>query len=147
METPFFLLYGRDPVLPNDVLYGNRPVRLLVDVNPDDYVDYKIALLSTLKYAFENISAKRDAETSKYKIRYDAHQKTVKFKIGDFVMVHWSIQKPNLPSKKLLPRWEGPFRIVARIGSLTYRIIRDDGKTFAIHVMRLRKYDSWPEDV
>ena len=43
---------------------------------------------------------------------------------------------------KLLPRWEGPFKILAKLGDVTYRVAKDE-KTYVFHVQRLKKYQPW----
>ena len=135
-ETPFFLLYGRDAVLPGDIVFeaprGRQPV------NFDDLVEYKADLLRRLRHSYEQIEAKLDKEMQYYKNQYDKTHKEVKFKIGDLMMVYWPVPKKGF-TKKLLPKWQGPFKIVAKISPLTYRIEKD-AKTIAIHVQRLLRY-------
>ncbi len=49
-------------------------------------------------------------------------------------------------STKFLPRWVGPYKIIAKMGTLTYRIMKIDGKkNVVVHVQRLRKYQPWPK--
>lgn len=73
-----------------------------------------------------------------YKNQYDKTHKEVEFKIGDLVMVYWPVPKKGF-TQKLLPKWQGPFKIVSKISTLTYRIEKD-AKTIAIHVQRLLRY-------
>jgi len=86
LETPFFLMHGRDAVLPSDLLLGRS-----LDLNePDTSVeksDYKINLLATLKHSYESLSLKRRIEMDAYKKFYDKRQKVINFLVGDQVMV------------------------------------------------------------
>lgn len=65
---------------------------------------------------------------------------------GDQVMYFRSVPKKGL-SQKLLPRWEGPFRVERQLGPVSYRIARE-GQTFVAHIQKLRVYKpfSSPEE-
>ena len=45
-------------------------------------------------------------------------------------------------NRKLLGKFEGPFTVIDKIDSVTYRV-RNDEKLFATHVQRLRPYYAW----
>lgn len=135
-ETPFFLLYGRDAVLPQDLMFGVYKDRQSAD--GIDLVDYKANLLSKLKAAYEEIKERRQDSMVYYKSVYDNRHKQVEFNVGDLVMVYWPIPKAGL-SQKLLPRWDGPYEIKSRLGKWTYRIKKRE-RIFSVHVQRLRKY-------
>jgi transposase InsO family protein len=70
-ETPFYLLYGRDAILPNDVVFGVKPTRTDAVEDPDDFATRKIELAAKLKQAYEEVSHRHLDKTSKYTIRYD----------------------------------------------------------------------------
>ena len=130
------MLYGRDAFLPGNIVFEAPQGRQLV--NFDDLVEYKADLLRRLRHSYEQIEAKLDKEMQYYKNQYDKTHKEVKFKIGDLMMVYWPVPKKGF-TKKLLPKWQGPFKIVAKISPLTYRIEKD-AKSIAIHVQRLLRY-------
>jgi transposase InsO family protein len=139
-ETPFYLLYGRDVVLPSDLEFGFSS-----NFDPSsssDPLEYKIRLVSRLRKVYAEIQQKRDKEIESYKFRYDNRQRNIQFKVGDLVMVFWPVPKQGV-SNKLLPKWEGPYKVINKLGDTTYRIENDNGRTFAIHVQRLKKYNSW----
>jgi transposase InsO family protein len=146
-ETPFFLLYGRDPVLPGDLLF-NPPVdsEISIDVNnPIEQLDYKLQLINKLKHAYDNIALKRDKAINYYKYRYDNMHRDIKFKPNDLVMVYWPIPKQGY-SQKLLPKWKGPYRIITNLGPVTYRVELNNKRhphTIVVHVQRLRSYQEW----
>lgn len=104
-------------------------------------MEYKTRLLRTLRDTYDTISAKRDAYINDYKFRYDSRRKVTNFKIGDQVMLYWPVPKKGY-SLKLLPRWDGPYKIDKQLGPVTYRIAKDD-KTLCAHVQRLKHYQPW----
>lgn len=135
-ESPFFLLYGRDPVLPNDLALGTRPGR---NINTSDPNEYKFQLVAKLKQAYEAIEQKRAPDVDYYKFRYDSSHKDVKFEPEDQVMIYWPIPKRGL-SQKLLPKWQGPYKVVKQLGPYTYRVAYDK-QTLVVHVQRMMRYE------
>ena len=75
------------------------------------------------------------------RVKYDQVHKNIEFSLNDLVMVYWPIPKRGL-TQKLLPKWDGPFKIIAKLGPVTYRVEKGN-KVFAVHVQRLRKYEPW----
>ena len=53
-------------------------------------------------------------------------------------MVFWPVPKKGL-SQKLLPKWDGPFEIIQRLGPVTYRI-KKGNRTFCTHILRMKIY-------
>jgi hypothetical protein len=136
-ETPFFLIYGRDPVLPNDLLFGN-----IKPPQAENLLDYKIDLVQRLKRAYEKINKSRTQNVNKYRDYYDQKHKKQIYNIGDNVMLYWPVPVKGL-TQKLLPKWDGPYVVTNRLGEVTYRIEKDNGKTHTVHVQRLRLYSPW----
>ena len=139
-DTPFFLLYGRDPILPQDLKF-NPEINL--EEPSGDLMEYKIKLLSHLKEAYSQLIDKKQKVQAEYKAYYDKSHRAVSFNVNDHVMIHNHVPKKGL-SLKLLPKWIGPFKIVAKLDSLTYRVESiDKNRMMAVHVQRMRKYKPW----
>ena len=136
-ETPFFLLYGRDALLPSDLLFRTK------NNSPEErsVMDYKLELVKTLRKAYDDISVRRERYVNDYKLSYDSKQKKVQFNKGDLVMLYWPVPKKGY-SLKLLPSWDGPYEIEAQLGPVTYRI-RKGTKTQCVHVQRLKLFEPW----
>ena len=115
----------------------NLPKSSSID-DTNDKLEYKAALISRLRLAYDNLVSKRDAEIVKYKANYDKRQRKVEFKEGDQVMYFRSVPKQGL-SQKLLPRWEGPFQVINRLGPVSYRIEREQ-RNLVAHVQKIRLY-------
>ena len=140
-ENPFFLLYGRDPVLPQDLflpLANNHR-----NIEAEDINEYKLKQLKILQRAYEKLNMQKVHDRAKYKEYYDRSHKPVHFDLDSFVMLYTPRTKVGL-STKFLPQWRGPFRVVHQISPVNYRINSCDGKkTMVVHVQRLSKYRPW----
>ena len=134
-EIPFYLLYGRDVVLPTDLAFN---VEHDTYDTTEDKLDYKFDMVDRLTKAYRHLQEKKEVEMAKYKQYYDKNQKDIQFKIGDLVMVYWPAAKTGL-SKKLLPSWRGPYKVTSQVTPVTYRVERGS-KILPIHVQRLRLY-------
>lgn len=64
------------------------------------------------------------------------------FKIDDLVMVYFPVAQRSL-SQKLLPKYEGPFRIINKLDSVTFRVqsVENKRRIFVVHVQRMLKYN------
>ena len=79
-------------------------------------------------------------EQKSYKNYYDKTHKNVEFSKNELVMICFQAQKQCM-SLKLLPRWEGPFRIISKIYDVTYECESLNGKkTQTVHVQRMRLF-------
>ena len=81
-ESPFFLVYGRDPRLPTGSLLEQLP-----GTYPVDAEDYRTELLSTLIRTRElALESTQKAQKSR-DFMYDRQSTNPKFQVGDRVMV------------------------------------------------------------
>jgi hypothetical protein len=126
-DTLFFLIYGRDAILLQDLAFN-------LEVNGKNYqwklVKERLKIMDKLIHQKENYQ-------SKYKNYYDKSHKEIEFKIRDKCWVLFDV-----PSKSfLIPRFDGPFEIKNKINQVTYRVESEDVITTA-HVSRMVKYES-----
>jgi len=109
-EIPFYLLYGRDVVLPTDLAFEVKH-----DHNSDFSIEklaYKFDLTSRLMKAYRKLAEKRDEYINKYKDYY------VSFEPNDLVMIYWPEAQLGM-AKKFLPNWRGPFKVKYRLTPVT----------------------------
>ena len=143
-ESPFYLIYGRDPTLPQDLFVGSQqPSQRKVTAAELD--DYKSRLLRLLKSTYDKVNAHKANVRDNYKEYYDRTHNNIKFKAGDLVMVYYPTNTPGL-SPKLERHWDGPCVIENAIDAVTYRVRseRNHKVTYSpIHVQRLRLYKPW----
>lgn len=131
-ETPFFLVHGRDPVVPNSVLNGVRVV------NYATADDYKCELAARLQTAHDIAREALKSAAESRKQRYDRKAKEVSLKVGSRVYLRIGEGAPGL-SKKLSPKWKGPYRVVERISPVNLKIADiASGKTEIVHANRLK---------
>ena len=136
-ETPFYLMYGRDVVLPSDLIFNLRNSDALDTT--DEKLNYKFNLGFKLKQAYEKLVEKKVIQSEKYKSFYDKSHRKVDFKVNDLVSVYWPTQVKGM-SKKFLATWRGPYTIKKRLGEVTYRVEKGT-VSLPVHVQRLRIYE------
>jgi len=141
-ESPFYLMYGRDPILPQDLYLPVKKQNFRQPVDSDLY-GYKIELLKRLREAYEKLNKHRDNEREYYKKQYDKTHKPVQYKVNDLVWIHTEAQTKEI-SASLLPDWRGPYEIIKCINPVNYRVESTDKKqTFTVHVQRMKLYKPW----
>ena len=145
-DSPFYLIFGRDPVFPQDLMVSLRELnsRTITAANINEY---KATLVKNLASAYEKLNKYKESTQEKYKNYYDKTHKPIKFEIGDMVMVFIPATTTGL-SYKLLSHWEGPYEVLNRINAVTYRIKVVKGHKIelrAVHVQQLKKYKPWQQ--
>ena len=120
--SPYYLLYGRQPLLPIDIEYGVFTPEL------PEAITYKYVqeLKSRLEYAFNKANEFCEKEASRTKERFDKTAKCSKLLPGDLVLV----KKKGFTSKhKIANKWESePYEIVSQRsdGHPIYTVMRND---------------------
>ena len=127
-ESPFFLVYHRDPVLPvHKLIKPTIPYRGNFDIGYE-IQQGQIALTTAAKY----LTKKREIQKKPYLDRPDQH----KFQVGDLVFYN----KHN--KQKLELKWEPGYRIVDLPTDWTARIINsENGKPKRVNVRDLKLKD------
>ncbi|KZS00366.1 Uncharacterized protein APZ42_003344, partial [Daphnia magna] len=79
--SPFFLLYGREPIFPIDLELGaTANPQLSEEITQLGYAD---KILADIQTAREIVQLRMDNAQNKQKIRYDAHHREKHFQPGD----------------------------------------------------------------
>lgn len=112
---PFYLVYGRQALLPTDVRLGLKQTRKLV--SDDDYVNRSISMLAKArKIAAENIKSAQD----KYCRLYNKNRKLEHFEKGQLVLLRDC--KQTFKSKPFTPKYRGPFVVLEPLANDNYDI-------------------------
>ena len=105
-ESPFFLLFGRDPQVPSETVLSRPAHRYQVDM--DDYIfDLVQGLTQAWKTARETIQDQQKRQ----KKQYDKSAKTRDFQVGSQVMVFMPQDVTDRDRKLALPH-HGPYRVL-----------------------------------
>lgn len=131
-ESPYYLLYGRDPVIPGVVF--EEPMGHYGTLD-----DYRAELTQRLQRAHKVASSTLRSAAESRKNRLIPFREDPKFNVGERVYIRVSAVTRGL-TKKLAPKWVGPYRIIERLSSVTVRVrdIKTREKK-VIHVNRLRR--------
>jgi hypothetical protein len=134
-RTPFFMVYGREAILPID------------DINEDGEISEKESLLKRV-YEIINLNEKRKEvlETikrsqEKQKERHDEKIIEDKFEIGDKVLLK-DTAKEKQWSGKLSQKWKGPYYVHQIIGKGAYKLRDMDGRVLKAtrNIKHLKRY-------
>ena len=130
-QTPFFLVYGRDPVFPLDVVYGRLELAELRDAS-----DYSVVVHENLNQARKLAAKHIKLAQQKQKSYFDRGRKDVTFEKGQLVLL-----KTPPVGIKATRRFTGPHRIVSRLSPVNYEIELMDGTSRnVVHVEKLKPY-------
>jgi hypothetical protein len=143
--TPFFLLYGREALLPLEFTLPTYPLNNTPPLNEQECLKRRVINLEAkLKSAQEQAQRRITSAQEIYKEWYNRKlgaQPQAQYQIGDQVLktrVHLTLALSN----KLEPRLGGPF-FVHQVGpSGTYKLRTPQGKVLQklIHGNHLKKY-------
>ncbi|KAL2231083.1 UNVERIFIED_CONTAM: Transposon Ty3-I Gag-Pol polyprotein [Sesamum indicum] len=112
--SPFQIVYGFNPLAPIDLI----PLPLQERVNMDGKKRAEF-----VKQIHEKVKSNIERMTQQYMNRANKGRKRVIFEPGDLVWLH--LRKERFPDKrksKLMPRGDGPFRVLERINDNSYKL-------------------------
>ncbi|CAF1502254.1 unnamed protein product [Adineta steineri] len=144
-DTPAFLMFGRDPRIPLDLLIGDP-----YQDSPSNTIDqiqiqeYRTNLINNIRTAFNYVREHSEIEKLNQKMQYDRHTTQREFAEGDLVWV--ATISPQIGNnslrRKLQPLYDGPCRIIEQLNPSTFTICRiSDGVNLgATNINRLKTY-------
>ena len=157
--SPFVLVYGRRPRLPDDLMLGFP--------NDDDRADaespaeYKDACSKWLALAYKEVHAQQAKIAEANRARREKRMSQASFEVGEMVL-YWQPRRGKLEDKpdgttskaetrvpqKWTVKWTGPHKVVRRITTNTY-VFFDSRRGIEIttHVNRLFAFHPWCEEI
>nr|KYP53511.1 Transposon Ty3-G Gag-Pol polyprotein [Cajanus cajan] len=138
---------------PYEALYGRRCRTPLCWVEPGENVMLGPEIVQQTTEQVKMIQEKMRATQSRQKSYNDKRRKDLKFKEGDHVFLKvtpWTGVGRALKSRKLTPRFIGPYQILKRIGEVAYQIALPPSLSnlhSVFHVSQLRKYVHDPSHI
>jgi Integrase zinc binding domain/Integrase core domain len=142
-QTPFFLTYGRQAVMPVQLEIQSYPEELFKEEQIEEILQRRMydligTLVDTKLIAKENIQASQQLQ----KERHDRKIKNEQLQEEDLVLEYRS-KDQNIYGDKFQPKWDGPFVINTKLGKGAYILRTLDGKIIQnrpVHGNRLKKY-------
>ena len=130
-ESPFHLLYGRDPCLPTEEALAVPATRCLFEVG-----SYQEELVTGLQEAWGMAQKQVKKVQQRQKRNYDQSVKPVILRVGDRVFLHVPSAKQGIAHKFARP-FRGPYQIIN--GADIHPVDRPQQATTRISLNRLRK--------
>jgi hypothetical protein len=141
--TPFYLIYGRDVILPIDDLTTSQDE----DNQHQNLMKRTYEIIDTLEDVRREALNNIEQSQSKQKERFDSKLKKKKsFNIGDKVLLKDSAKEKQW-SGKLDPKWKGPYYIHKIIGQGAYQLRTIDGQILKVpsNIINLKSYNDRSE--
>ena len=113
-KSPFEICYGVNPLTPIDLIP--------LSIEPKASIEAETKARE-IKKLHEQVKARIEKANEMYKAKANKNRKQPTFAPGDLVWVH--LRKERFPSKrknKLMPRAEGPFKVLERFGDSAYKV-------------------------
>ena len=131
------MLYGREPLPP---IYASLLLPSSSHLS-SSVAEHRARIVQNLENAQHLISANTQLAQQKMKEQYDRTSKPVPSDIGCKVWVYTPKLKREL-SKKLMHNYHGPYRIVARLSPVHFRLGTMDNRPVAVpvHANRMKPY-------
>jgi hypothetical protein len=112
--SPFQVVYGFNPHAPIDILPLPTSERIYSDTK--ERADFILQMHETIKHNIEKMN-------EKYRIAGSKGRKEVNLEPGDLVWLHLRKDRfPDLRKSKLMPRADGPFKIIEKINDNAYKL-------------------------
>ena len=137
-SSPFSVLFGREMFLP--VHFGY--VADLVD-EPSSLLDYKEFLSQNLDFLHSDIRKRTRVFQEKAKASFDSKKSSYSFQVGQQVLLV-NHKRSNGFSKKLQPRFVGPYSIIDLDGVNATITLSEKSTPFVVHQNDLKPFISAP---
>ena len=136
-ETPFYLNYGKHPIVPAGLIRDALS-------QADRQVPATFKFVADLKASMTQATAQLEKSRGRQRGVADQRRQDQRYAVGDRVLLstaHMAVP-PNL-TRKLTKLYEGPFVIEARIGENAYRLTLPDSVQLhpVFNVSQLRPYN------
>ena len=135
-ESPFYLLYGREPRLPIDVSLLLPSDNLSASVS-----EHRARIVQNLEDAQRIVQANTQLAQQRMKHQYDKTAGPVPFEVGAKVWVYTPKSRKGL-SKKLSHNFHGPYRVVSKLSPVHFRLRTLDNRPVSVpvHANRMKLY-------
>ena len=138
--SPYYLLFGRQPLLPIDIEFGV----ITPDLSKMVTLKYGKELQRRLEYTFRKVNAFFRKEAQRSKRRYNKFAKSSKLEPGDLVLVR---KKGFQEKHKIADHWEkDPYEVIEqRQDGLPVFVVANNGHEQILHHNMLFLLHYWHE--
>jgi hypothetical protein len=126
-------VFGRELRLPCDLLFGAPPDK------ERPTTDHAAGLVDHLHDIHDYARRHLKLASDRMKTRYDELANCAGYHEGDRVWLYRPTRKKK-KSPKLQSSWDGPYKIIARINDVVYRIQKTPRSRMVVHLDRLATY-------
>lgn len=130
--TPSYLMFGRELMLPLDLLFGRHP-------DEKEMHEFALDLKRRLSQAHEAARESLKLRAEDMKCRYDLKTMRPKYQVGDKVWLH-NPRRMKGRNPKLQCPWDGPYTVIKRLNDVVYRLRSIRGAWKVVHADRLTLY-------
>ncbi|XP_070049792.1 uncharacterized protein [Nicotiana tomentosiformis] len=123
-ETPFFLVYGAEALIPVEV---GEPTLRYFQVDEESNNESMLINLELLEEHMDLARVRMVAQKQRMERYYNRRANFRYFKVGDLVLRKVTQNTRELNAGKLGPMWEGPYRISAITGKGSYEVENQNG--------------------
>ncbi|KAE8909760.1 hypothetical protein PF001_g4671 [Phytophthora fragariae] len=138
-DSPFFSLYGRDPVLPLDLAFRNTKN----EWKSNEVAEYRRRLYLSMRDT-RRLVVRQLLKAQERHCRRLEGQSEVTFDEGEAVWVYqyFRARRGERKTKKLAFSWHGPYRVVGKLGDNTYKIAipNHPDRVVTVNVNRLKRF-------
>ena len=134
-ESPFFLMYGREPRLMIDCSLL-KPVEVSTSI-----LEHRQRIIRNTELGLQIARERTHKAQQRMKIYYDHKSAPPNFIVGDRVWVYTPKTRKGL-TKKFAHNWYGPYRKIKQLGPVHYRLRTNGNKlvTTTVHANRMKHY-------
>jgi len=140
--SPSMLNFGREISTPFDIALEEPG-----DDAFETWIDHKNALIDRLSSVYALARANMEKAQISQARNYNKKRTKIDFEIGDLVLLrtHVKSDKARKIMKKFAYKWEGPYKVAAKVSHLVYSLSEMSGDTAGSHnVCNLKRYWSRP---
>lgn len=136
-ETPFFLMFGRDPIFCVDQIIDPNIRECSISSDRDEF---KQKLVKCLRNAWECAAETHTESQLKFKEQYDKKVRQPEIQVGDRVLLRNYAGKPNTSKKFHLP-WKGIYRVVKleNVHATIVSCVSPQAKPKQVHINQIKK--------
>jgi hypothetical protein len=133
-QSPNLLMFGREIMMPVDLLLGTPPGE-----TPVTTTTYGTEVREKLETIFRLVRETSGKAMKRQKKLYDRNKVHTKFPAGTLVWLADS-HRTKGKSPKLQRKWKGPLLVISRYSDVTYLLAENAVKTKVVHFDRLKPY-------